>query len=307
MIEPHSSFVDTDTIRLHYLEWEPHGSCGEEQEATVTSSDEIPIVLLHGLSATADTWRLAAQDLCHNHLAIAFDLRGHGESAKPTDGYDLTTVAEDVIQAMAALGLGQVALVGHGWGARVALVMAAQHSALVSHLILVDCPHVEPRHWPDMTRDRFIRETDVKHLYATRATFVETMRQEMLSFWSSEVETVLLKTIQEFPDGHVEEVLSPDNQRRIRESLWEDRALPYYGKLACPVLLIPAAGEPQNDQEFPEQLEHSDEFSMAKGHMAAQVAAIIPRCSILWMPDTAHDIQLQHPRLLAQAITQFIA
>ena len=307
MIEPHSSFVDTDAICLHYLEWDPQGSCSEEQEETAPSRDEIPIVLLHGLSATADTWCLVAQDLCHEHLVIAFDLRGHGKSAKPTDGYDLATVAEDVIQGMAALGLGQVALVGHGWGARVALGMAAQHPALVSHLILVDCPHVEPRHWPGMTRDRFIRETDVKQMYVTRSTFIETMHQEMHSFWSAEVEAVLLKTVQEFPDGHLEELLSSDNQRHIRESLWEDRALSYYSKLACPVLLIPAAAEPKADEEFPERLEHSDEFSAAKGYMAAQVAEIIPRCSVLWMPNTAHDIQLQHPLLLAQAITRFMA
>ncbi len=307
MIEARSSFVDTDAVHLHYLEWDSQGSCNEEYTVTAQGKDEVPIVLLHGLSATADTWRLTAQDLCHEHVVIAFDLRGHGESEKPTSGYDLTTIAEDVIQGMAALGLGQVALVGHGWGARVALVMTARHPALISHLILVDCPHVEPRHWPGMTRERFIRETNIGHTYTSRSTFIEAMRQEMLPFWSPEVETSLLKTVQEGPDGQLEELLHLDNQRQIRESLWDDRALSYYSKLTCPVLLIPAAGEPQADQEFPEQLEHTDEFATAKGYMAAQVAEVIQRCSVLWMPDTAHDIQLQHPRLLAQAITRFIA
>ena len=306
MIEPHSSFVDTDDIRLHYLEWDPIGNGDEQQQTVVQGSDEIPIVLLHGLGATADTWRLVAQDLCHTHLVVAFDQRGHGDSAKPTTGYDLTTIAEDAVQGMAALGLGQVTLVGHGWGARVALVLAARHPALISHLILVDCPHVEPRHWPGMTRDRFIRETDTKHLYVSKTAFVEAMREEMRSFWSPEVEAILLKTVRELPDGHLEECLQTDNQRRIRESLWDDRALSYYSKLTSPVLLIPAAGEPQPDKEFPEQLEHTDEFAIAKGYMAAQVAEVIPRCSVLWMPDTSHDIQLQHPHLLAQAIMRFM-
>ncbi len=307
MIEPRSSFVDTDAIRLHYLEWDLVGSWNGQQQAGVPGNDEIPIVLLHGLGATADTWRLVAQDLCHNHLVVAFDQRGHGESEKPSTGYDLPTIAEDAIQGMAALGLGQVALVGHGWGARVALVMAAQHPALISHLILVDCPHVEPRHWPGMTRDRFIRETDTKHLYVSKTAFVNAMRQEMLSFWSPEVEAILLKTVQDLPDGRLEECLQPDNQRRIRESLWDDRALSYYSKLTCPVLLIPAAGEPQPNKEFPERLEHTDEFAEAKGYMAAQVAGVIQQCSILWMPDTVHDIQLQRPHILAQAITRFMA
>lgn len=307
MIEPRSSFVDTENIRLHYLEWDPIASNDEQQQEGIQGNDEIPIVLLHGLGATADTWRLVAQDLCHKHLVVAFDQRGHGESEKPTAGYDLTTVAEDAIQGMAALGLGQVALVGHGWGARVALVMAARHPALVSHLILVDCPHVEPRHWPGMTRDRFIRETDTKHLYISKTAFIDAMRQEMQAFWSPEVEAILLKTVQELSDGRLEECLQSDNQRRIRESLWDDRALSYYGKLTCPVLLIPAAGEPHPDKEFPERLEHTDEFAEAKGYMAAQVAEVISRCSVLWMPNTSHDIQLQHPRTLAQAIAKFMS
>ncbi|GAC1426076.1 MAG: hypothetical protein PVS3B3_08170 [Ktedonobacteraceae bacterium] len=307
MIEPRNSFVDTDDIRLYYLEWDPVGGCDAQQQARVQDNDEIPIVLLHGLGATADTWCLVAQDLCHKHLVVAFDQRGHGKSAKPTTGYDLATIAEDAIQGMAALGLGQVALVGHGWGARVALVMAARHPALVSHLILVDCPHVEPRHWPDMTRDRFIDETDTKHLYVSQTAFVEEMRQEMHSFWSPEVEAILLKTVQERSDGSLEECLQPDKQRLIRESLWDDRALSYYSKLSCPVLLIPAAGEPQPDKELPERLEHTDEFAEAKGYMAAQVAEVIQRCSVLWMPNTSHDIQLQHPHILAQAIIRFMS
>ncbi len=307
MGEPHSSFVDTDAIRLRYLQWEPQDNCEDQQQTAVQNSDEIPIVLLHGLGATADTWRLVAQGLYHKHLVIAFDLRGHGESEKPEIGYDVTTVAEDVIQGMAALGLGQVVLVGHGWGARVALVLAARHPALISHLILVDCPHVEPRHWPGMTRDRFIRETDNKHLYASKTSFVEVMRAEMRSFWSVEVEAILLKTVRELPDGRLEECLEPENQRRIREALWDDRALSYYSKLQSPVLLIPAAGEPQPDKEYPERLEHTDEFAEAKGHMAAQVAHVIQHCSVLWMPDTCHDIQLQRPDVLAQAIMRFMA
>src|SRR5258705_134040 len=82
------------------------------------------------------TWNLDAEQLCKENLVIAFDQRGHGQSEQPDTGYDMITMAEDVIHAMAALGLGQVVLVGHGWGARIALVLAARHPALLSHLIL---------------------------------------------------------------------------------------------------------------------------------------------------------------------------
>ena len=325
MIEPHSSFVDTDTIRLHYLEWDtitlltestphsaaplpvytsPHPHRSTSADISPDIVDEIPVVLLHGLGATADIWRLVARELCVRHRAVAFDSRGHGESDKPESGYDLVTLAEDIIAAMAVLGMGQVVLVAHGWGARVALVLAARHPALVSHLILIDCPHVEPRYWPGMTRERFLREQNPAEEYTSRATFIEARKNEMHGFWSPEIEQILLPAIQELPDGRVVERLGSAQQLLIRASLWEDRALAYYSKLHCPVLLVPAAPEP--GKELPEQLVHTDEFALAKGHMAQQVAAIIPHCSVLWMPDTAHDIQLQRASLLAGKILRFI-
>lgn len=318
MTEPHRSFVKTDSIRLHYLDWDPlvvsptyiTTSTSDKSHPPVSPHsfldklDEIPIILLHGLGATADTWKLVARELCVRHRVVAFDLRGHGKSDKPNSGYDLVTLAEDIISAMAMLGMGQVALVAHGWGARIALVLAAHHRALVSHLILVDCPHVEPRHWPGMTRERFLREQTHTFVYDSHDTFLNARKQEMERFWSPEIEQILLHTVQTFPDGRTAELLGAEQQRLIRAALWEDRALDYYSKLSCPVLLVPAAPEPR--KELPEQLVHTDEFALAKGHMVQQVAAIIPRCSVLWMPNTSHDIQLQRPAMLARAIAQFI-
>jgi pimeloyl-ACP methyl ester carboxylesterase len=311
MIKPRSSFIDVNDIRLHYLEWDPaqFQSPSNLQSAQDTFDDDaIPLVMIHGLGATADTWQLVAKHLYKHHSIIAFDLRGHGLSDQPESGYDLVTMAEDLIGGMAALGLGQVALVGHGWGARVALVLAARHPALVSHLVLVDCPHIEPRHWPGMTRDRFLkdREKTYPDTYASMNGFVQAMRDEIGDGWSPEVATILSTYVRELSDGTVEERLRPEHQRQIREALWDDRALDYYGKLTCPVLLVPAAAHPQPGEEPPERLEQADEFAAAKGYMAMQVARAIHNCSVHWMPDTAHDIQLQRPEILAATIAAFI-
>jgi pimeloyl-ACP methyl ester carboxylesterase len=291
--------VDADGISLHCLEWDPDqlaDSVSPISEYEARDGDEIPLVMLHGLGATADAWRLVAPHLCREHQVIAFDQRGHGQSEKPDDGYDLVTIAEDAVYGMAASGLGKVALVGHGWGARVALVLAARHPALVSHLVLVDCPHVEPKHWPGMTRERFLRQTFPKEMYTSRTAYLCAMRGEMAEFWSSEVEAILLASVRELPDGRIEELLSPGHQRLIRQSLWEDRALSYYGKVTCPVLLVPAAAQPEPGGHPPEKLENADEFAAAKGFMASQVSRIIRSCTVLWMPDSAHDIQLHRPQ-----------
>jgi pimeloyl-ACP methyl ester carboxylesterase len=304
MMKPRSSFTAVNNVCFHCLEWDPAST--RPLTTNEQDSDNVPLVLLHGLGATAETWQLTAEHLCHHRLVVAFDLRGHGESDQPEQDYDLATIAEDVVGAMATLGLGQVALAGHGWGARVALVLAARHPALISHLILVDCPHIEPRHWPGMTRERFIREKAPQDIYASFTAFSDAMREEMSNFWSPAVEAIIKTYVRQLPDGRVEERLLPTHQRQIRESLWEDRALSYYSKLLCPVLLIPAAIQPQMGEELPERLENADEFAAAKGYMAEQVARAIQRCSIMWMPDTTHEIQLQRPQVLANAIERFL-
>lgn len=298
----HSAEVDADGVRLHYFEWNP----AQQEEYSIQTGDELPLVMLHGLGATAETWRLVAPYLCRQHVVVAFDMRGHGESEQPESGYDLGTVAEDVVHGMAALGLGKVVLVGHGWGARVALVLAVRHPALVSHLVLVDCPLVEPRHWPGMTRTRFIQQKPAVDMYASRQAFLTTVQQEMSGFWSPEIASILLTFVRELPDGTIEERLQPAYQQQIRQSLWEDRALSYYSKVRCPVLLVAAAAQPQPGGHPPERLENADEFAIAKGYMASQVARLIPRCTVLWMPDSTHDIQLHRPQRLAAAIASFV-
>ena len=220
--QPGSAFIETETIRLHYLLWQPNILAIPNFHSPVSSitdeanDDEPPIVLLHGLGATADTWRLVAPHLSPHHQVIAFDLRGHGESDCPDHGYDLVTVAEDIVASMAALGLGQVILAGHGWGARVALTLAARHPALICHLVLVDCPLVEPRHWPGMTRQRFLRQDMSTGRYASRQTFLQSMQEEMAAFWSPPVESIMLAMIRTLPDGSIEERLAAPHQRQIR-------------------------------------------------------------------------------------------
>ncbi|GCE10615.1 alpha/beta fold hydrolase [Tengunoibacter tsumagoiensis] len=321
MLEPRSSFVATDAVRLHYLEWNPVASSvaqAEEQwkpdnvetlsaiNEQSNDNDAVPLILLHGLGATADTWRLVANHLGQQRQVFAFDLRGHGASEQSADGYDLITVAEDVISGMARLGLGQVALVGHGWGARVALVIASRHQALISHLILIDCPHVEPRHWPGMTRERFIREQMEPEIYVSRARYLQEWQNELDPIWSPMIEEIVMTYVTLLSDGRLVNLLQAEHQRQIRSSLWDDRAVSYYPRLQCPVLLIPAASQPIPGEEPPEHLEQAAEFSAAKGQMAAQVARAIPHCSVYWMAETAHDIQLQRPQLLADIMLAFL-
>lgn len=93
-----------------------------------------PLLWLHGLNLHAWAWEL----FLTRAGGTALDLRGHGHSDAPADGYWLGALTADVACAAAALGLRRFVLVGHAWGARVALGVAASYPDAVERLVLIE-------------------------------------------------------------------------------------------------------------------------------------------------------------------------
>ena len=82
-----------------------------------------PIMFIHGLSQCWLTWnRQMNSDLAYDHRLVAMDIRGHGLSDKPRDGYaDSRLWADDVHAAIQALGLDHPILCGWSYGPLVIL------------------------------------------------------------------------------------------------------------------------------------------------------------------------------------------
>src|SRR6476646_11995275 len=123
--------------RIHFLDWDGGGGPGG-------STDGGPgILLIHGLSNTAWSWTPVARRLCAVRRVVAMDLRGHGLSDAPTEGYDPSTFAADVLAAAEGSGLlagpaDRIVLAGHGFGAIVAAWAAADQGDRCAGLVLVD-------------------------------------------------------------------------------------------------------------------------------------------------------------------------
>jgi pimeloyl-ACP methyl ester carboxylesterase len=101
-----------------------------------------PVMLLHGIGRTGDTWQHVVELIGHNHRIVAFDLLGFGASPKP-DWINYST--DDHVKAVAAsikkLKLDKpVILVGHSMGCLVAVRLARQYPELVKHLVLYEMP-----------------------------------------------------------------------------------------------------------------------------------------------------------------------
>ena len=95
------------------------------------------VVLIHGITSTADTWAPAMAGLCREYTVIAPDLLGHGASAKPRGDYSLGAYASGVRDLLAALGHDRVTVVGHSLGGGVAMQYAYQFPERTERLALV--------------------------------------------------------------------------------------------------------------------------------------------------------------------------
>ena len=86
--------------------------------------DANPLVLIHGITESRQTWRPIIDRLSHSRRVLAVDLRGHGES-NHGDSYDPISYATDVVETMAAVGFTKPIVVGHSLGGVVASAVAA--------------------------------------------------------------------------------------------------------------------------------------------------------------------------------------
>lgn len=95
-----------------------------------------PFLLVHDVDEDGGSWDPVAERLNDaGHQVLAVDLRGHGRSDAPARGYDTDTCADDVACLLEELGLAGArspVLVGHGWGANVAMSLAARRDGIAA-------------------------------------------------------------------------------------------------------------------------------------------------------------------------------
>lgn len=95
------------------------------------------VLLVHGITSSAATWRWAARRLAQGHTVIAPDLPGHGESDNPPGDYSLGAYAATLRDLLALLDVPRATVVGHSLGGGIALQTAYLFPELIERLVLV--------------------------------------------------------------------------------------------------------------------------------------------------------------------------
>ncbi len=97
------------------------------------------LVMVHGLTGNLAVWHLQiVPELADRFRVLTYDLRGHGLSDTPPSGYSADAMAGDLLELLDTLGIERPWIVGHSYGADIALYFALLHPRRVREVIAIE-------------------------------------------------------------------------------------------------------------------------------------------------------------------------
>jgi pimeloyl-ACP methyl ester carboxylesterase len=256
------------------------------------------LLLHHGLASSSHIWDLMLPRLSRTFRVVAYDARGHGLSGKPSSGYGFDPTVADAVAAIRATGLRRPVVVGHSWGALVALALAARRPRMVSGAVLVDGgvgtlassmsweetkEALAPPHLSGMPVEEF-------------RTMIRTFAGDAFEV-TPDIEEMVLSLMRVDREGRIHPHLSRANHLRILRAIWGLDPLTHWARLRVPALALLA-----RSTERPEQ--HG--WLQAKRKAAREVRAVADPAlvRIAWM-EGIHDLPVQRPDRLTARIERF--
>ncbi len=266
----------------------------------------VPIVVLHGGPDFDHEYLLPEMDrLAESFHLVYYDQWGRGRSfsGQQPHGVTMATEVDDLDRVRASFGFESIVLLGHSWGALLAMEYAIRHPGRVSHLILMNPA-------PASRVDAFAFRNDL----AGRRTPAQTARMDELRsdprFQAGDVETeagyyrIHYATTLRNSD-HLETVVRRLRSafsdagivaaRAIEEKLYEDTWLrdqydliPALHRLDIPTLII--AGE-------------ADFVPIA---LVRHIAEAIPGSRLVVLPDCGHFAYLEQPDETFASVSAFL-
>jgi pimeloyl-ACP methyl ester carboxylesterase len=272
--------------RIHFLDW------GGPDEVGVPG-----VLLIHGLSNTAWSWTPVARRMRVVRHVVAMDLRGHGLSDAPTDGYDAATLADDVLAVAEGSGLlsrpdDRVVLVGHGFGAIVATWAAAGLGERCAALVLVDGGWESLESASGMEVDEFLRGLDEPpEVMRSMTAFLADREAFDPSTWDADHEAAARATVVETHAGKVVPATRPHALEASVRSMFRYEPLAAMGAVRAPVVAIAAADD-----------EEGTRANALAAASDARIAAGLPRIRAASFDHDGHNLMRYRPDAVCAAI-----
>ncbi|MGE0599663.1 MAG: alpha/beta fold hydrolase [Dehalococcoidia bacterium] len=116
-------FVELSNVRLFYTD----------------EGDGPPVLMVHGWSCDGSDWSWQTPALlAAGYRCIVPDLRGHGRSSVPAQGFAPKDYADDLAELVGHLKADPVVAIGHSMGGATVVALAVEHPEVVRALVPVD-------------------------------------------------------------------------------------------------------------------------------------------------------------------------
>jgi pimeloyl-ACP methyl ester carboxylesterase len=197
-----------------------------------------PVVALHGWGGSVRSFWPVAERLAGEGFAMhLLDLPGFGHSDPPPAPWDVADYMRFVLAYLDASGLPRVALLGHSFGGRIGLVLAAQHPERISKMVLANSAGLRtPLSRTQQVRSvvaRAARETlDRAHLIAMRERLQASYNRRYASadyLSAGPLRETFLRVIAEDLTPYAAQVQAPTvliwGDRDADTPLWQGRKL----------------------------------------------------------------------------------
>jgi pimeloyl-ACP methyl ester carboxylesterase len=298
-LEPESLIVTMDTgDRLHYLDW---------GGPTTDRSPLPPLLLIHGLAATAWAWAPIARRLRSATRVLAMDLRGHGLSESPRAGYDLESLAYDALTVLSANGFGAdldgpaAVVAGHGLGAAVAVTMANLRPASVAALALVEGGFEDLAEATGLTAADYQRSIgDPPEVLASMDAYLADRREFDPHTWDADQERAARAAVDEKHAGHVASVVRAHALRGSVEAMVAYRPRVALARVAAPTLIAVAESGAADDETLRERRLALDDV------VRARAAAGVPAPEVRIFPGAGHNLMRYRAAELSAALLELL-
>jgi pimeloyl-ACP methyl ester carboxylesterase len=274
--------VDSGTgVMLRTVRW------GNAPDTTLA-----PLVLIHGLASNAMLWEGAALEFAAlGHAVVAVDLRGHGLSEKPIDGYDMQTVTNDVagiLRVLATQGFVRPVVAGQSWGGNVVVELAHKYPELVRGVVAVDGGFLElQEHFPQWEECSVALRPP--NLLGTPVARMRGYMEGAHPDWPKTGIDGSMANFELLPDGTIRPWLTLDRHLLVLRGLWEHKPTHIYKDITVPVMFVPAEGP-------------GGVFSDTKRQAVEGALQSVPKVRVEWFSPADHDLHAQHPVRFAQVV-----
>ncbi len=226
MTEPIMKKAQGDGVQINLAVWEGSGK---------------PILCIHGITANCRCWDALAEVLAPEFQVIAMDLRGRGQSDKPSQGYSLEYHLKDINCLLDDLGLDRAVIMGHSLGAFIGLAFAAEYPDRTDQLILVDGGgDLSPEQFEEVFIGIKPALDRLGQVIPSADDYLEKMKAApYIQPWSPVIETYYRYELEEVTGG-VRTNIDPAHIQEEAANVRQVDCAPFYPKIKAKVLILRA-------------------------------------------------------------------